>query len=68
MVQVFLGYQAGQIILTFKGHKERMVRFVFWAVLNGILGLALNGLTRDEGPIPINKNLHGLAGIMSQRK
>ena len=57
VVQVFLGYQAGQIIMTFKGHKERMVRFVFWSVINGVLGLALNGFTRDEGVIPINKNL-----------
>ena len=57
VVQVFLGYQAGQIIMTFKGHKERMVRFVFWSIINGVLGLALNGFTRDEGVIPINKNL-----------
>jgi len=63
VVQVFLGYQAGQIILTFKGHKERMVRFVFWAVFNGILGLALNGFTRDEGWIPINKNLWSLSYV-----
>lgn len=57
MLQVFLGYQAGQIILTYKGHKGRMIRLIFWAVLTGLIGLALNGATRDEGLIPINKNL-----------
>ena len=58
VLQVFLGYQAGQIILTFKGHKERMLRFMVWSVLNAILGIALNGgFTQDHGPIPINKNL-----------
>ena len=58
MLQVFLGYQAGQIILSFKGHKERMLRLVSWSILNAILGLAVNGgITREDGPIPINKNL-----------
>lgn len=64
VLQVFLGYQAGQIILTFKGHKERMLRFMVWSVLNAILGIALNGgFTQDHGPIPINKNLWSLSYV-----
>ena len=57
MVQVFLGYQAGQIIMTYKGHKARIIRFLVWGLATGLIGFGLNGTTRDEGLIPINKNL-----------
>ena len=57
VLQVFLGYQAGQIILTFKGHKERMLRFLVWSILNAIIGIALCGASKEDGLIPINKNL-----------
>lgn len=57
VLQVFLGYQAGQIIMSYQGHRGRLIRFVIWALLNGAIGFALNGATRDEGLIPINKNL-----------
>ncbi len=55
--QVFLGYQGGQIILSYKNHGDRLKRFMFWGVLNGVLGLALCEGRLDDGWIPINKNL-----------
>ena len=55
--QVFLGYQAGQIILSFPGHRDRTLRYVVWGVVCSLVGLALCGATLNDGLIPINKNL-----------
>ena len=57
MVQVFLGYQAGQIIMTYKNDMQRIIRLISWGLVTGLIGFALNGTTREEGLIPINKNL-----------
>ena len=57
VVQVFLGYQAGQIIMTYKNDMQRIIRLISWGLVTGLIGFALNGTTRDEGLIPINKNL-----------
>ena len=57
VVQVFLGYQAGQIISTYKNDMQRIIRLISWGLVTGLIGFALNGTTRDEGLIPINKNL-----------
>ena len=57
VVQVFLGFQAGQIIMTYKNDMQRIIRLISWGLVTGLIGFALNGTTRDEGLIPINKNL-----------
>lgn len=61
--QVFLGYQAGQIIMSYSGHRPRILRFLAWAIGTGAIGWILNGVTRDEGLIPINKNLWSLSYV-----
>ena len=57
VVQVFLGYQGGQIILSYNKHESRLKRFVVWGVVNGVLGLILCQGRLNDGWIPINKNL-----------
>eukprot|EP00094_Tigriopus_californicus_P008398 TCALIF_08092-PA protein Name:"Similar to Hgsnat Heparan-alpha-glucosaminide N-acetyltransferase (Mus musculus)" AED:0.16 eAED:0.16 QI:217/0.75/0.77/1/0.62/0.55/9/0/556 len=54
---VFLGYQAGQIILSYSGHRQRVTRYLIWFLGTGILALGLCGASLNDGPIPINKNL-----------
>ena len=57
MFQVFLGCQAGQIVLSYRGHGQRTVRFVIWGVACTLLGLILCGFSLNHGPIPLNKNI-----------
>lgn len=50
--QVFLGIQAGQTLRDYKEHKSRLLRWLVWAVVFGIIGSILHFTI-----IPINKNL-----------
>ncbi|CAH1111672.1 unnamed protein product [Psylliodes chrysocephalus] len=61
----FIGVQAGITLLTFKGHFERLTRWLLWAVITGIVGGALCGFTKEEGFIPVNKNLWSLSFVMA---
>ena len=57
IAQVFLGYQAGQIIVSYNGHAQRVIRFIMWSIATSIVGIVLCGASKDDGWIPINKNL-----------
>ena len=57
IAQVFLGYQAGQIIVSYSSHIERVIRFIIWSLTTTVIGVILCGASKDEGWIPINKNL-----------
>lgn len=51
--QVFLGVQAGQILREYKEHKSRVLRWLTWAVVVGLVGAILH----FTYVIPVNKNL-----------
>ena len=57
IVQVFLGYQAGQIIVSYSSHRQRIVRFIIWSLATSAIGVIICGASKDVGWIPINKNL-----------
>ena len=57
IAQVFLGYQAGQIIVSYNSHAQRVIRFIMWSIVTSIIGIVLCGASKDDGWIPINKNL-----------
>lgn len=61
---VFLGVQAGMIIVTYKNHKERIVRWLLWAVITGVIGAVLCKCSRDDGWIPVNKNLWSVSFVL----
>ncbi|XP_047353306.1 heparan-alpha-glucosaminide N-acetyltransferase-like isoform X2 [Vespa velutina] len=54
--QVFLGVQAGEILLCYKDWKDRVVRWLLWAVF-----LAIIGFLAHVYVIPVNKNLWSLS-------
>ncbi|XP_043495118.1 heparan-alpha-glucosaminide N-acetyltransferase-like isoform X1 [Polistes fuscatus] len=54
--QVFLGVQAGQILLCYKDWKDRVIRWLLWAVF-----LAIVGFLAHVYVIPVNKNLWSLS-------
>ncbi|XP_036373307.1 heparan-alpha-glucosaminide N-acetyltransferase [Megalops cyprinoides] len=64
IVMAFLGLQAGKIILHYKDlHSKIMTRFLMWGFALGILSAILTKCSREEGVIPINKNLWSLSYV-----
>uniref|UniRef100_A0A8C5R243 Heparan-alpha-glucosaminide N-acetyltransferase n=1 Tax=Leptobrachium leishanense TaxID=445787 RepID=A0A8C5R243_9ANUR len=56
--------KAGKIILIYRGFPLHVLkRFLIWAILLGIISAILTKFTRDEGFIPINKNLWSLSFV-----
>ncbi|KAM5140972.1 heparan-alpha-glucosaminide N-acetyltransferase-like [Mantella aurantiaca] len=64
VVMAFFGLQAGKIILIYRKFPLKILkRFVIWGTLSGTVSAILTKCTRDEGFIPINKNLWSLSFI-----
>ncbi|KAM8924659.1 heparan-alpha-glucosaminide N-acetyltransferase-like [Pelodytes ibericus] len=64
VVMAFLGLQAGKIMLIYQKSPLRILkRFLVWAVALGIISAILTKFTRDEGFIPVNKNLWSLSFV-----
>ena len=55
--QVFLGLQAGTTVLLYSEWKSRAIRWLSWSVLTGGLGALLCCASKEDGWIPVNKNL-----------
>uniref|UniRef100_A0A8B9MUS7 Heparan-alpha-glucosaminide N-acetyltransferase n=1 Tax=Accipiter nisus TaxID=211598 RepID=A0A8B9MUS7_9AVES len=55
---------AGKIILFYKDqHKQIMSRFVIWSIVMGIISAILTKCSKEEGFIPINKNLWSISYV-----
>lgn len=57
IVHVFFGVQAGVTLNVYKSHAQRVLRWLLWAVMCGLIGGALCGFSKENGVIPVNKNL-----------
>ena len=55
--QVFLGMQAGMTLLLFGDWKSRVKRWLVWGVACGAIGALLCLASKEQGWIPVNKNL-----------
>ncbi|CAL8366505.1 unnamed protein product [Gadus morhua 'NCC'] len=64
VVMGFMGMQAGKIFLCYRGDSVQILsRFLGWAVVLGASTAVLSKCTRDEGFIPVNKNLWSLSYV-----
>ncbi|NXU51072.1 HGNAT acetyltransferase, partial [Turnix velox] len=64
ILMAFLGLQAGKIILFYKDqHRQIMSRFVIWSTVMGIISAILTKCSKEEGFIPINKNLWSISYV-----
>ncbi|XP_076001429.1 heparan-alpha-glucosaminide N-acetyltransferase isoform X2 [Genypterus blacodes] len=64
IVMAFLGLQAGKIILHYRDlHSSIISRFLTWGLMLGIISAILTKCSRDEGFIPVNKNLWSLSYV-----
>ncbi|XP_045168757.2 heparan-alpha-glucosaminide N-acetyltransferase-like isoform X2 [Mercenaria mercenaria] len=60
----FLGLQAGRIFVCYEGHAGRLIRLLFWSLVTGAIGAALCNFSKNDGIIPLNKNLWSVSFIM----
>ncbi|XP_076460078.1 heparan-alpha-glucosaminide N-acetyltransferase-like isoform X2 [Babylonia areolata] len=61
----FLGLQAGKILFIHKDWVQRTVRFLIWAVMLGLIAGILCKFSKEDGWIPINKNLWSLSFVLA---
>ena len=61
----FLGLQAGKILATYSDPLERVTRFLVWGVLLGAVAAILCKCSKDDGWIPVNKNLWSLSYVLA---
>lgn len=65
IVLVFFGVQAGHILTIHSKHSSRLIRWIIWAVIMTAIAVGLCGATKNEGIIPINKNLWSVSFIFA---
>ncbi|XP_053689802.1 heparan-alpha-glucosaminide N-acetyltransferase [Sabethes cyaneus] len=65
IIQVFLGLQCGVLILTHTEPLPRIRRLIVWATVLGLLGGILCGFSKNDGWIPVNKNLWSLSYVLA---
>lgn len=63
-ITVYLGVIFGRTILYFNSTKVRMVRWLIQAAIYGIVGGILCSWSKEEGVIPVNKNLWSLSFVL----
>ncbi|XP_021935257.1 heparan-alpha-glucosaminide N-acetyltransferase isoform X2 [Zootermopsis nevadensis] len=63
--QVFLGVQAGTTLSFYSDWKGRVTRWSVWGAVVGISAGILCLASKDEGWIPINKNLWSLSFVLA---
>ncbi|KAJ8957118.1 hypothetical protein NQ318_007334 [Aromia moschata] len=61
---VFIGVQTGVTLLIYKKHSQRLIRWLLWSVITGLIGGALCGFSKEDGIIPVNKNLWSISFVM----
>ncbi|KAH3873028.1 heparan-alpha-glucosaminide N-acetyltransferase-like [Dreissena polymorpha] len=61
----FLGLQAGKILIIYKEPGSRLRRYAVWAAGCGIVAAILCRFSKNDGWIPVNKNLWSLSYILS---
>lgn len=64
-VLVLLGCHAAKIMLVYQSCSQRVVRWTCWAVFLGLVAGALCGFSKEDGVIPVNKNLWSLSFILA---
>ncbi|XP_053672147.1 heparan-alpha-glucosaminide N-acetyltransferase [Anopheles nili] len=65
VLQVFLGLQCGCTILAHSDHRQRMVRFGAWSLSLVLAAGILCGFSKNDGWIPVNKNLWSLSYVLA---
>ncbi|XP_046428473.1 heparan-alpha-glucosaminide N-acetyltransferase-like isoform X2 [Neodiprion fabricii] len=62
---VYMGVQAGRIMLTYHQAKSRVIRWLLWSVVTGILAGILCNFSKEDGVIPVNKSMMSLSYVLA---
>lgn len=62
---VYLGVQAGRIILCYHYTFSRLSRWTVWAAVVGLTAGILCNFSKNDGVIPVNKNLWSLSFVLA---
>lgn len=63
-VLTLMGMVIGHVIIHYQEPSKRIIRFVVYALVWGVIALGMCGFRQDDGWIPINKNLWSLSYIL----
>nr|CAH7743930.1 unnamed protein product [Callosobruchus chinensis] len=61
ILTVYFGVQAGRTLNTYQSIRAKIIRWSVWGLSTGLIGGALCGFSRDDGPVPLNKQLWSLS-------
>lgn len=61
VLTVYMGVQAGRILHTYVNVKAKTVRWMIWGIVTGLIGGGLCAFRKNDGPIPLNKQLWSLS-------
>ena len=64
-ILTYIGVSAGHILIHYSSPIKRILKFFFYSILYGACALVLCKWSRDDGWIPINKNLWSLSFIFA---
>ncbi|XP_063217352.1 heparan-alpha-glucosaminide N-acetyltransferase-like isoform X2 [Bacillus rossius redtenbacheri] len=62
---VYLGVHAGRIALCYHYTFSRVIRWMGWALLTGLIAGGLCDFSLSDGVIPVNKNLWSLSFVLA---
>ncbi|XP_023338546.1 heparan-alpha-glucosaminide N-acetyltransferase [Eurytemora carolleeae] len=65
VVLVWLGVAAGRILLVYPTWQSRVKRWLLFSLVTGLISGLLCNFSKNEGIIPINKNLWSLSFILA---
>ncbi|KAL7287745.1 hypothetical protein TKK_0018128 [Trichogramma kaykai] len=61
---VFMGVQAGRIFVTYYQSNARIIRWVAWFIITGLMAGILCNFSKENGVIPVNKNMMSLSFVL----
>ncbi|XP_066256194.1 heparan-alpha-glucosaminide N-acetyltransferase-like [Euwallacea similis] len=64
LLTVYLGVQAGRTLNTYQNVKAKALRWIIWGCLLSLTGGILCEFKRDDGLIPLNKQLWSLSFVL----
>ncbi|XP_015589961.1 heparan-alpha-glucosaminide N-acetyltransferase [Cephus cinctus] len=62
---VYMGVQAGRIALFYYNLNSKVIRWLVWAAITGIVAGALCNFSKENGVIPVNKNMMSLSYVLT---
>jgi predicted acyltransferase len=60
----YLGLMSGRVVIHFSSHQDRIIRWLICGFILLLLAGILCGFSRDDGVIPLNKNLWSFSFIL----